>query len=230
MYIHIFEVVDSASKKANEEEERAHTLTSKAKYTEALQAQRVAEGIRANIDTIVKSPTYQIAAAQLLDNGHKVSNAIAEPTNSNRAVSLLPQKSRLELEIEHFFAKRETQPLSEFEAEVAQHDILTSKVDIDLPGALAKEQENARKNREYAKTALSKSIQLGKKEDYTGAEKQKQKSIDFTEEAAGHDQKALSLEAEMITLKDDLHKSLDSINEHQSLEKRAKVEMKTKRS
>ena len=66
MYIHIFEVVDSASKKADEEEERAHTLTSKAKYTEALQAQRVAEDIRANIDTIVKSPTYQIAAAQLL--------------------------------------------------------------------------------------------------------------------------------------------------------------------
>jgi hypothetical protein len=126
--------------------------------------------------------------------------------------------------MEQTLAVREPQDMSEAEVEYINVQAMQKKIDVELP-AIIKVAEERIEQRRLAQVAQSDATKSGIKENYDEAEKEKKKSEKHFADAAILEREVLTLQAELLTQKDELYDMNEALMETHNLRKRGTVEI-----
>ncbi len=225
-YLHVFEYVDEAKKVQEQLLELVDTNIKNDLFIEAIEIQTQAEALRDKVIELTGTPFYQIAAAQLGDHAvvDSSSSSSTSSTNSQQQLCVI-SKARLIRDMEQTLAVREPQDISEAEVEYIALQAMQKKIDVELPAIIKVVEERAIEQRRLAHVAQSDASKYGIKENYDVAEKEKKKSEKHFADAAISEREVLTLQAELLTQKDELYDMTEALMETHNLRKRGKVEI-----
>ena len=222
-YTQVFDLVDESSVRQKDLQALAEEYARKELFSEASEAQIAADNLRDKVSELVATPFYQIASAQLGDHSSAIGDGDGDGDQQSQVCEL--PKSRLIKEIEEVLLRRESESEADVDTEYAALTSLQDYIEKELQSRIETAEQNAIDSRKLAKAAEVAAQEFALAEDFSAGREKKAESDRHIADAARYEREVLTVNAELLTKKDNLFAGMSKFIETQTLHERASVEI-----